>query len=109
MKFYFQGICKILVSIFNYFFQEDTYQPKRTAYELLISASICDEMDFVERQSRIFDRNGKEEVTDEHVYRQEEQITRNAPLIPDIKKQFKVWSANMREYDSIRKRLLDPV
>jgi len=108
MKSYFQRLFKIVVSIFHYFFPEDINKPKRTAFEILISASICDTIDFVVKQSNIYCSSCKE-ITEKPVIQQKEQILHNAPIIPDIKKQFRIWSANMREYDSIRNRLLDSV
>jgi hypothetical protein len=108
MKSYFQSIFKIIISIINYFFTEDSNEQKRTSYEILISASVCDTIDFFVKQSRIYDKSCND-LTEQPVNEQKEQILRNAPLMPDIKKQFKIWSTNMREYDSIRTRLLNSV
>ena len=106
MKSYFHSFYKILISIFNYFFHEETYIHKRTTSERLISALLCDRMDFYLKQSNNYDKSCKD-LTEQPISQQNEPIQYQAPSIPDIKKQFRIWSANMREYDSIRKRLLD--
>lgn len=109
MQSYFQSILTIFVSIFKFFFQEDTSKRKqkqrRAAYDRLLSISICDTIEFAVKQPRIYYSSNN--LPEQPVVQQKEQILHPAPIIPDIKKQFKIWSENMKEYDAIRKRLLE--
>jgi hypothetical protein len=105
MKTYFQSLYKILVSIFNYFFHEETNDHKRTVYDRLISASVCDSIDFLYYKQYHNENKSRKDLTEPPVSQQKELY--QAPSIPDIKKQFRAWSENMKEYDAIRKQLVE--
>ena len=97
MEFIILLVCLLLAALVDHIITKPVVEKNNSVYGRLVSAS---QIDTFERDLRMI-----QSFRIEFDSKECESAVENRPPIVDYRKQFQMWSQNMREYDQLRNRM----